>query len=232
MGGCYPRVIILQKIYKPLLVGLFKMENKSLDMFYSRMSKLKSHDKPNFLHGVYKQLVVSHKGRRANGEYKTLTSGIHEMAKCGSPQPWADFILAVTDELNNHRMPNHAARLLEQEKLTDPYNIVSHLMQEIPNLRDYGNIIFHGTSDGTPKFQLKLGKFGYQVSIIVDRFSSDIGRTLYEIQPILDGKGLIELYLFYDDVVRGVELRKTLEITQATLSGDKDQLRKTLDQIV
>ena len=61
---------------KGVVPGIETLENRTENLFVDNLSKslenYQSSDKARILHGIYKQLVPSHKGRVTNGPYRSL----------------------------------------------------------------------------------------------------------------------------------------------------------------
>jgi len=88
------------------------MTKSLLERLDTNLAELRVIDRPNFLHGVYKQLVESHRGRQTNGEYRRGVDAFDQLAYLQGQK--AEFMFSFADALNNNGMSDHATRLLEQ----------------------------------------------------------------------------------------------------------------------
>ncbi len=80
-----------------------------------RMRRFRPIQRTRFLHGIYKQLVVSREGRKVNGEFRRYfcDSGISG----GSISE--EFLLYFTGQLKKYGMDYQAKRFREQYCLED-----------------------------------------------------------------------------------------------------------------
>ena len=98
--------------------------NPHIERLSARLKKLKSSERARELHGVYKQLIPSRKGRITNGSYSRIFSDnqglIMDFSVEGSVEQILErvnvdgFVGYVADQMDKYaRLNNHASRLRE-----------------------------------------------------------------------------------------------------------------------
>jgi hypothetical protein len=77
------------------------------------LKKHKTYERPGILHGVYKQLVESNKGRRCSGSFSTLPKDA-----AYNREAFNDFAGYVADQMDNYSHLRNQASKLRQEMYT------------------------------------------------------------------------------------------------------------------
>ena len=205
------------------------MANELVEKLNHRMSKLKTYDRRRFLQGVYKQLAVSHKGRQANGEYRTAIDNLHSES-----EERIGFMLNFVESLKQYGLTNHAQRLLNQERLNETYENWEHTNKELqrvdPNWNEYA--VLHPQWGGV---QLDVGGYRegspFSTSIVLHGISYGRDSKLYEARPVFNGVGLKERGNS-DEVLGWLSLDDALDLGKATLSKDVKRFETTLDRVM
>ena len=203
-----------------------------VDNFDQRIRSLDVSSRKRFLHGVYKQLTESHKGRQTKGEYKIGVGTLHNRGETDSR---TEFVVHVADALNQYGFSHQALRLLQQELLNVPYQRLKHTLSELekadPQWRNHARLYVE--QDGV---QLDHGGYRnngrFSSSIVLNGVNYGRGDGLFEIRPIFEGKTMEQLGP-YDDVAGWLPLEKAIALAHAALRKDKvrfDQTRSTLYQ--
>lgn len=81
-----------------------KVVNDRHTLLLKKIKKRKMCDRPNYLTSVYKQLVISHKGRTAKGDFRVFRA-LEEKSR---------FSVHVVRLLSSFGLHNHAGRLQKQ----------------------------------------------------------------------------------------------------------------------
>jgi hypothetical protein len=77
-----------------------------IQMLDRLLKKAKSYERPNILQGIYKQLTISHQGKKAGGQLRNLTET--------DSVEGHDFAWYVAEQLDIYGLHNHAQRLRHQ----------------------------------------------------------------------------------------------------------------------
>lgn len=85
-----------------------------LDIFLDRLIKLEPRERRHFLHGVYKQVIVSKKGNQAKGPYK---DGI----ETSSNEEKQRFVLLLTYNMRSYGLEIQSRRLLAYYNLESEF---------------------------------------------------------------------------------------------------------------
>lgn len=211
------------------------MANILLDNFNQRMSALKSDKRQRFLHGIYKQLVESNKGKQTIGEYRTVFGQADgEIRRNNQDQRYVSYhpesherielVVRIADALNQYGMENHSDRLLQQERRTGTYQRWKHTLSELekldPELKD--GVGLHFLISG---IQLVVGDARHEgpfsTSIILDEGSHGKEDNLYEARPFFEGRHLNQDGLHNEEIVGSLSLENALSLAQAALSQDR-----------
>jgi hypothetical protein len=78
----------------------------AIDSLTHKFKRAKSSERPGILHGVYKQLVASNKGKKTNGVFRNLSEN-------NSSETY-NLAHTVAEQLDKYGMPNHANKLREE----------------------------------------------------------------------------------------------------------------------
>ncbi|MBI2129212.1 hypothetical protein HYU07_03140 [Candidatus Woesearchaeota archaeon] len=205
------------------------MKDQLVEKLSDRMSKLKTYDRSRFLQGAYKQLTISHKGRQTNGEYRTAVDNLHYES-----EDRIGFMLNFIDALKQYGLPNHAQRLLNQERLNETYENWKHTIRELqrvdPNWAEYA--VLHPQWGGV---QLDVGGYRecspFSTSIVLRDGSYGGDYKLYEALPLFDGIGLQEKGNS-DDVLGWLSLDDALNLGKATASRDPKRFESVLERVM
>lgn len=196
------------------------------DRFDERIESLPTQDRKRFLHGVYKQLVESHKGRQAEGDYRAGFEQLSEIDR-------AQFALQVADALLQYGFEAQALRLLEQSKLKGTYARLKQTLAELEqvdsnwrsrasiHLETYGIQIYYGDRRNAR----------FSASIINTPVSFGGHDKSYETMPMFDGKTMEELGLgnisaWSGNTAGWLPLEKAVYLANATLSRDPRRFRE------
>lgn len=205
------------------------MVNELRNKFDQRMNKLKHDKRQRFLHGIYKQLAVSHKGRLAEGEYGECYRRIHLES-----EERIEFIVNFADALNRYGLEDHANRLLRQERRAEAYQRWKHTLSELekvdPKLSKGVELHFHISGVQLYSYDPLLGRL-FNTSIILNGLSYGREDNLYEVSPIFEGVDL-EKYGHRDSVLGHLSLEDSLSIAQAVRSQDIERYERTLQRII
>lgn len=196
------------------------MVNQILDNFNQRMNGLKPDKRRRFLHGVYKQLTESHRGRQADGEYKDAIRQYHPES-----EDRTEFVVNVADALNRYSLENQAKRLLEQERKTEAYDRWRHTLSELekisPELKE--GLELYLFLDGV---ELDIGGYRqgepFSASVVLHGISYGRDSNLYEVCPVF-GNSTLRGEGYNDNVLGWLSLEDALSIAQATVSQDRQR---------
>lgn len=205
------------------------MANTLLNKFDQRINKLKADKRQRFLHGVYKQLAVSHKGRLADGEY-----GEDYRRKHPESEERIEFIVNFADALNRYGLENHANRLLRQERRAEAYQRWKHTLNELekiePELSKGVELHFH-ISGIQLYIHDPVEERYFNASVILNGISYGREDNLYEICPIFEGKGL-EQYGHKDNVLGHLNLQDALSVAKSVRNQDRERYDDTLQRVI
>ena len=202
------------------------MTDSLLEGFHLHLKSLKPESRKRFVHGVYKQVALSHKGKQAHGEY----SALFKYAREDEWRVW--FFLHFTDELFRYGFFPHAPRLLKQQGLEETYDRWKKtltVLEEIePGWKEY--LEFHPGWRGIHLVTRGREENNFSTSIVLHGSSYGREGGLYEVSPIFEGRGLKQRG-YADDVIGSVTLEDALALARATLSRDAAQFESAVEQI-
>jgi|SRR3989338_5256004 len=203
------------------------MVNELLEKFDNRLNHVNANDKFRFLHGVYKQLVPSARGKQTNGEYRI------ELEKLSSgKKDW--FITNFASDLLDHGMVNHACKLLQEYNLTQTAQRLDYTLSEMDKIEyqvKQDSKIFVDWSG----VHIDVG--GYRrgnpfcASIILHDGSYGHQNGLFEIMPIFKGKSLDDAGFCTANVIGWLSLKSAFALASATLSKNESSVRRTLREV-
>jgi hypothetical protein len=192
-----------------------------------RVHKLDYGQRPHFIHGIYKQLVESNKGRQTNGEYRrdleehtTLNEELH-------------FISAVATHLIDNGLMSHAKRLLNQYLLERSLESLNHVCDELDRYKlitgDSMNVgsVFSDVLriDIMPSgIGLRFGTLQSQYWCMIDnvRFPSEVDE--FRVSPTFKNKSLVKLELNNSPFLQKVHLIDALSVASAVMHRDEKKL--------
>ena len=201
------------------------------DRFTGRLHDLGSDGGKRFVHGVYKQVVKSQRGRRTQGEYQAAFDGLD--LRTGGEQDNIGFVYHLADALYQNGLPHHAERLLDQERLSDGY---MHWRRGIALLEEADqNWRASAAIRCTPVgIQLVMGDWSrsttFGASIIYSYSSHGAPEGLFEVDLRFEGKRLEELGYVSDYTVGHMRPRDALALGRAVAGRDQQSMDAILAQ--
>lgn len=202
------------------------------DRFTERLHDLGSDGGRRFVHGVYKQIVESQRGRRTQGEYRAAFDSSDLSTGKGAYENLT-FIFHLADALYQQGLPRHAERLLGKERVSDDYVYwrrgITLLEEADPDWKS--GVTARGISTG---IQLITGDWDsshqFGASIIHIRDSHGSSEGLFETSLRFDGKGLEELGYTADYTIGYMPARDALALGRAVARKDRPSMDAILAQ--
>lgn len=201
-----------------------KMDYNPLSNFYQRLQKLKPAQRKRFLHGVYKQLTESKKGRRTLGEYSGLFDDRYLRSISGRiytlDQDTANFVVHVADSLKAYEFKSHSYKMLKQHRIADAYDAWKEtsvgLDRMYPEWRKNGEL--HVT--GSDSIRIDFGGFSqgspFSASIVYPNHQA-VPSHPFEICPRFDGKEIDTLFGDKDPILLGKTLDEMVSMAKAVI---------------
>lgn len=201
------------------------MENRALEHFNLRLEKLEPSERARFVHGVYKQLTKSAKGRQTNGEYRKAIGELNKNNAC-------DFCIAVVDALDRYGLKSHSDKLLKQVLTCGQYGIFAGTNYQLdkidPRWKDYVTI-----SPWNNGIAIETGDYypgGHGTSIILHDGSYGRKKGLYEIRPLFRFNTLKD-FGRGDEVIGYLKLEDAVALSQAVMRDDETKFKELVDRL-